>query len=500
VRLWQALAALSPAAPAATLDALLAILARNNAADVKQYQEIAAVAAVASSPGLLEASVLPALREYEQQRAGAVPSLVSVAAYSALAARASLGADAWHALLLRVLRAILPWCGSFVHASRTFAQLAVWRMLEVAPPLAAADPSLAAFLAFFQGNHDLNRLRASMGVAAGLDAFDLARATSPRGLLLETAAVLGAGAGAGAGAGPAGGPLEGAPPALLASLEAYLMEERAALKAVQAAHMGESAAQDAARRAPPAAAAAAPPPPPRQDSWQRKITPSDRGAAVADPWGAALGLAALAAPCADPQEIEMCGAAGRAAAAAAAAAAAPAAGAAGGGQPRQELIVVASLLDKIPNLAGLARTCEVFRAARLVLPDLAVAADPQFAQISVSAERWVPLEAVSPAALGPWLQRKAAQGWAVVGLEQTADSVPLQRFRFPRRCVLVLGAERRGVPAPLLALLHATVEIPQLGVVRSLNVHVAGAVAVFEYTRQGLLEGEAAAAGVCAGG
>jgi hypothetical protein len=52
-------------------------------------------------------------------------------------------------------------------------------------------------------------------------------------------------------------------------------------------------------------------------------------------------------------------------------------------------------------------------------------------------------------------------------------------MRFSRRVhamgigVLVLGAERRGVPARLLALLHATAETPKLGVARILNVHVA---------------------------
>ncbi len=34
-------------------------------------------------------------------------------------------------------------------------------------------------------------------------------------------------------------------------------------------------------------------------------------------------------------------------------------GADAGGSERQGIIVVASLLDKAPNLAGLARTCEV---------------------------------------------------------------------------------------------------------------------------------------------
>lgn len=62
----------------------------------------------------------------------------------------------------------------------------------------------------------------------------------------------------------------------------------------------------------------------------------------------------------------------------------------------------------------------------------------------------------------------------------------VQDFRFPQRTVLVLGREKEGIPADVLAVLHHTVEIPQLGVVRSLNVHVSGAIALYEYTRQGL--------------
>ena len=34
------------------------------------------------------------------------------------------------------------------------------------------------------------------------------------------------------------------------------------------------------------------------------------------------------------------------------------------GPPRQGLLVVASLIDRVPNLGGLARTCEIFRRAR----------------------------------------------------------------------------------------------------------------------------------------
>lgn len=49
-----------------------------------------------------------------------------------------------------------------------------------------------------------------------------------------------------------------------------------------------------------------------------------------------------------------------------------------------------------------------------------------------------------------------------------------QDFRWPRRTVLVLGREKEGIPAALLGMLRSTVEIPQLGRIRSLNVHVSG--------------------------
>ncbi|KAK2356382.1 tRNA/rRNA methyltransferase (SpoU) family protein [Trifolium repens] len=50
--------------------------------------------------------------------------------------------------------------------------------------------------------------------------------------------------------------------------------------------------------------------------------------------------------------------------------------------------------------------------------------------------------------------------------------------------VLVLGREKEGIPVDIIHILDACVEIPQFGVVRSLNVHVSGAIALWEYTRQ----------------
>lgn len=57
-------------------------------------------------------------------------------------------------------------------------------------------------------------------------------------------------------------------------------------------------------------------------------------------------------------------------------------------------------------------------------------------------------------------------------------------FFFSLCQVLVLGREKEGIPVDIIHILDACIEIPQLGVVRSLNVHVSGAIALWEYTRQ----------------
>lgn len=64
------------------------------------------------------------------------------------------------------------------------------------------------------------------------------------------------------------------------------------------------------------------------------------------------------------------------------------------GRKRQELIVCATFVDKIPNLGGLARTSEIFAADKLVIPDKRVVKMDNFKSISVSAGDWIPIEEV----------------------------------------------------------------------------------------------------------
>lgn len=150
------------------------------------------------------------------------------------------------------------------------------------------------------------------------------------------------------------------------------------------------------------------------------------------------------------------------------------------------LIVVASLIDRIPNLGGLCRTCEVFGASEFVVGSLKYLEDRNFQGLSVSAEKWITISEVKIHQLKSYLSEKRKEGYTLVGAEQTAGSKPLHEYSFLKKTLLLLGNEKEGLPVELIQQLDVCVEIPQHGVIRSLNVHVSGAILVWEYTKQHL--------------
>ncbi|KAG5471089.1 hypothetical protein CUR178_02398 [Leishmania enriettii] len=154
---------------------------------------------------------------------------------------------------------------------------------------------------------------------------------------------------------------------------------------------------------------------------------------------------------------------------------------------KQSIIVVGSLLENPVNIAGLCRCGEIFAVESIVVPEKTVFEHPHFVAAARSAELWIPWEEVMPKDLPFYLEGLRRRGYMIIGIEQTAASVPMEQFCFPDRCAVVLGAEGQGVPAPLIPLLDVCVEIPQYGLIRSLNVHVTGAITMYEYTRQHLM-------------
>lgn len=94
------------------------------------------------------------------------------------------------------------------------------------------------------------------------------------------------------------------------------------------------------------------------------------------------------------------------------------------------------------------------------------------------------MEEVRDVDTASYLGKCKKEGYTIVGLEQTSTSQCLSKVRLPRKIVLLLGREKEGVPVELLAEVDLLVQIPQLGLVRSLNVHVSASLMIWEYTRQ----------------
>lgn len=66
----------------------------------------------------------------------------------------------------------------------------------------------------------------------------------------------------------------------------------------------------------------------------------------------------------------------------------------------------------------------------------------------------------------------------LVGIEQHKRSVPLEKFTWPDRCIIVLGAEDEGIPTEYLKQCRYKIELPS-ACGESLNLAVAGGICLY---------------------
>jgi tRNA G18 (ribose-2'-O)-methylase SpoU len=78
----------------------------------------------------------------------------------------------------------------------------------------------------------------------------------------------------------------------------------------------------------------------------------------------------------------------------------------------------------------------------------------------------------------------AAEGLAVVAVDNGPDAVPLETVVLPRRCLLLFGQEGPGLTPAARAGATVTVSIAQFGSTRSLNAGVAAGIAMHAWVRQ----------------
>jgi tRNA G18 (ribose-2'-O)-methylase SpoU len=87
----------------------------------------------------------------------------------------------------------------------------------------------------------------------------------------------------------------------------------------------------------------------------------------------------------------------------------------------------------------------------------------------------------SVADLSAWA---AGEGLAVIGIDNVADSVPIETATLERECVLVFGQEGPGLSDEARAACSRTLSIAQFGSTRSINAGAAAAIAMHAWIRQ----------------
>lgn len=130
------------------------------------------------------------------------------------------------------------------------------------------------------------------------------------------------------------------------------------------------------------------------------------------------------------------------------------------------------------NLSHIVRTCGCFGIRRVIASGAARLHD----RIARDGADSVALEVHR--SLPPVLDRLRADGYEIVGLEQTTASECLFSFTFAARTALVIGNERLGLDDDVLAMLDRVAEIPMAGMPHSLNAATSASIAIYEYARQ----------------
>ncbi|KKO83781.1 TrmH family RNA methyltransferase [Corynebacterium otitidis] len=77
-----------------------------------------------------------------------------------------------------------------------------------------------------------------------------------------------------------------------------------------------------------------------------------------------------------------------------------------------------------------------------------------------------------------------AEDLTIVALDNTPGSIPLETADLPRRCLLIVGQEGPGITDEAAKTASMTCSIAQFGSTRSINVGVAGGIAMHAWIRQ----------------
>ena len=104
-------------------------------------------------------------------------------------------------------------------------------------------------------------------------------------------------------------------------------------------------------------------------------------------------------------------------------------------------------------------------------------ANSALAKTALGAEQTIPWKKV--ATLGPLLARLKKENVQTIAIEQSERSIDYKKVKVQKPVAFILGNEVDGLPKSILQKVDVVAEIPMNGMKESLNVSVAGGIALF---------------------
>lgn len=142
-------------------------------------------------------------------------------------------------------------------------------------------------------------------------------------------------------------------------------------------------------------------------------------------------------------------------------------------RPENGLVIVLDNVRSAHNTGSAFRTADAFGVDKVFLGGITpVPPSPELRKVALGAEEVVPCEHVQDVVA--LVGRLHDEGYTVIAVEQTVNSVKLDKFtREPgRKYALVFGNEVDGVQQSVVDACDFSLEIPQHGTKHSLNVSV----------------------------
>ncbi len=137
-------------------------------------------------------------------------------------------------------------------------------------------------------------------------------------------------------------------------------------------------------------------------------------------------------------------------------------------------------IRSLHNVGSVFRSGEAFGISEILISGYTPRPPrPEITKTAIGAEEFVKWSAVDDIVSA--IQKLKGDGYSVIGLEQTSESVFLPDFEVKEHAniCIIMGNEVTGIDDELMPLVDAFVSIPQFGHKHSLNVSVATGVTLY---------------------